>query len=429
MEFKGKLARTIFKALAVILAASFFAPWVSISQHVDDVLVFSASYSPLQLALGAGFPYDGSFFVVFLLLAMPLALLVLCHLKWPYKRLAVVTSIGLLFVTIFNMVFAFGIDYRAHATSTPFFWLMVGAYAAALAVLFLGAKSQSEVKIIENTIPPYNQQQKLATAAIMLALAVVVAIFSITIPVGGVPALRIGFAGIFNNTTAILFGPMFGGIQRALQDMINHFINPMGAFLWPVTVVAFLRGASTGWLWLRVRNVRPKVYSTVYSVVFVLVFAFGLFNLFMQLFAADSAYITAIAPREGQGLFFSTAYYVSSWGLIAAGLIGLVPQFVVYKLTKKSKKPQFYDRFIKFLVAIMVPGLFFNSVNSLILFFTAVSSAAINRGFVYWWAPRFFEELVTSIIITYIMVMLMEVYEKAMKRKIVQNNGETEEDS
>jgi len=257
---------------------------------------------------------------------------------------------------------------------------------------------------------------------LLLAMAVVIAIFSIAVNIGGAPALRISFAGIFNNTSAILLGPLYGGIARGLQDMISHFLRPMGAFLWPITVVAILRGAATGWVWLKLRNVRPHIYSVIYSVVFAAIFAFGLFNLFMQLVFPDAIYVTAIAPREGEGLFFPVAYYLASWGLIAAGLIGLVPQFIVYKLTRKTQNNIFYHRFIKFLVAVLVPGLIFNSVNSMIIFLTAVSPAAFARGFVYFWAPRFFEEIITSTIMVYIMVVLLGVYETAMRRKIVQGS-------
>jgi len=419
-KYKDKLIRLIILAMTAAMVALFFASWVTVSEYVDELAVFSANYSPWQLANGVEFPYYDSYPILFIMLALPVLLAVLSIMKMPFKRLVLIAIAGILTLTLFNMHFAFGIDYRGDAASAPMFWLAVIVNVATLAVLTYGAKLHKESNPTENVFPPYKQQQKLATASILLAFAVVIAMFAITIPVGGVPALRISFAGIFNNTTAILFGPMYGGLARGLQDMLNHFINPMGAFLWPITLVAFARGAATGWMWLKVRNVKPRVYSVVYATVFAAILAFGLFNLAMQLFAPESAYILAITPREGQGLFFATAYYVSSWGLIVAGLIGLIPQIVVYKVSTKNENHKFYDRFIKFLVAVMVPGLIFNSVNSLILFFTAVSPAAMGRGFVYWWAPRFFEEIITSMIIVYIMVVLMEVYEKAMKRKIVQ---------
>ncbi|MCL2377323.1 MAG: ECF transporter S component [Defluviitaleaceae bacterium] len=419
MESKGNVVKLLVCVLAVLAAVAFFAPWVSV---YSEEVVHTTTYSPIALALGVGFPYYNAYPLVFAFVLIPLVIAALGFTKLPYGIKMLAAMGGLLAVTAFNMYFAFGMAYRPYASATPVFWLVVAVYVAMAALLFYAARASKEIVIIENVDPPYNKVQKLVTAAVLLSMAVVVAFFAITIPVGGTPALRISFAGLFNNTTAILFGPVFGGIQRALQDMLSHFMRPMGAFLWPITVVAFMRGFATGWVWLKVRNVRPKVYSVMYTAIFSVILAFGLFNLFAQFVFPDSAYVMALTPRQGEGLFFATAYYISSWGLIAAGIIGLVPQFAVYKLTRKTGNSLFYGRFIKFLVAILLPGLFFNSVNSVIIFLTAVSPAAFTRGFVYFWAPRFFEELITSMIMVYAMVVLVEVYEVAMKRKVVQRS-------
>jgi len=452
---KPRLVRVAGIVLAIVMSVAFFLPMVRFyhithdliengsSLHLqvsrtqmyalieqgataDDFYVRTYSHSPLRLALGvpdAESPFANAAPATFVLLAVAAAYLLLGFLNVSAKKMIIAGGVGVLALTIFNMHFAFGLYVRNYVLTTGFFWLIIALHVVVAAALFLHAKAGAEVKKIENVTPAYSDLHKLVIASMMLAMAVIIASLAITIFVGGVPALRISFAGIFNNTTAVLFGPAFGGIQRALQDMINHFINPMGAFLWPITVVAFMRGAATGWMWLRVRNVRPQVFSVVYSIVCAVLMAFGLFNLFMQLFFADSAYIAAIAPREGQGLFFSIAYYISSWGLIAAGLIGLVPQFVVRHITRRTNNPQFYHRFIKFLVAVLVPGLIFNTINTLVIFFTAVSPAAFARGFVYFWAPRFFEELLTSTVIVYVMVLLISVYEKAMRRRVVQSES------
>ena len=411
-----KFVRLAICALSLALAATFFVPWVSV---FSEDPWFKGSYSPLQIALGVGFPYHRASFAVFSHLAIPLAMAVAAITRVSHRYTMLLGVCSLLITTVFNMHFVFGMDYRAYATATAFFWVVVVVHVAILGLVFYASKTAQSAEERGNVEPPYTRNQKLTTAAMLLAMAVVIHLFAITLYVGGVPALRISFAGIFNNTTAILFGPVFGGIQRALHDVISHFVRPMGAFLWPITVVAFLRGVATGWMWLKVRNVRPKVYSGAYTAIFAAILVFGFVNLVAQLFFPGSAYVVAMLPREGQGLFFATAYYISSWGLIIAGIIGLVPQLAVYKLTRKTDNNKFYDRFIKFLVAVLVPGLFFNTVNTVVIFFTAVSPAAFTRGFVYFWAPRFFEELVTSMIMVYIMVVLIEVYEKAMKRKLI----------
>ena len=413
---KEPAVRLTIAALSIIAAGLFFVPWVSV---FNEETLYTAAYSPFRLFRGVGFPYYGAFYtqIVHLITALVIAGMAT---KATFKRILIIAGGGLAIITSFNMQFVFSLDYRAYAASTVFFWLIVIAYVAMAGLAVYGMRQTKESVPVENVDPPYNQAQKLSITGLLLAMAVIIALVSIPIYVGGVAAVRISFAGIFNNTTAILFGPLFGGVARALQDMISHFVRPMGAFLWPITVVAFLRGAATGWMWLKVRNVRPKIYSVMYSVMFSAILAFGLINLFMQLVFPNSAYVLALMPRQGEGVFRAAAYYISSLGLIAAGLIGLLPQFIVHRLTRKTNNTPFYDRFIKFLVAILVPGLIFNSINSVIIFLTAVSPAAFQRGFVYFWAPRFFEEIVTSTIMVYIMVVLMQVYEMAMKRKIVE---------
>ena len=416
---KGKIVKLAICGLSTLAVAAFFVPWISV---YSEEVMFTVTYSPIALALGVGFPYYGAYPLVFAFLLIPMAIAALGFTKLPYGIKTLAAMGGLIAITIFNMYFAFDMAYRSYAAVTPVFWMVIIIYVAIAALLFYAARANKEIAVIENVDPPYNNVQKLVTAGLLLSMAVVVAFFAITIPIGGTPALRISFAGVFNNTTAILLGPIFGSIQRALQDMLSHFMRPMGAFLWPITVVAFMRGFATGWLWLKVRNVRPKVYSALYTAIFAAILIFGLFNLFAQWIFPESAYVMALTPRQGEGLFFATAYYIASWGLIVAGIIGLVPQFVVYGLTRRTGNSLFYGRFIKFLVAILLPGLFFNSVNSVIIFLTAVSPAAFARGFVYFWAPRFFEELITSMIMVYAMVVLVEVYEVAMKRKIVQRS-------
>jgi len=399
--------------LALLLAGAFFVPWVNITYDYAPTTAFS----PWCLAIDAGFPYYNSHPVVFILLAIPLALLVLSFTKLSYKKMLTLAAAGVLVVTIFNIYFAHGLDYRQYVAPAGFFWLMLVVYGALMVALLYGMIYNKEMTVPENVLPSYSRHQKMATAAIMLSLAIIIHLYaSYTFYLGGAPMLRISFAGIFNNTTAILFGPFFGGVQRLLHDMAGHFLRPQGAFLWPITLVAFMRGAATGWMWLRVRNVRPGVYSRAYTAVFAALLVFGIVNLFVQLLWPESAYVVAMTPRENNII----VHFIASWGLIITGIVGLVPQFVVYKLTRKNNDNFFYGRFIKFFAAVMIPGLLFNSLNTVVLFFTVVGPVTIGRGFLYFWVPRFFEELLTGTVIVYVMVILLTAYEKALGRKIVQ---------
>ncbi|MCL2854418.1 MAG: ECF transporter S component [Defluviitaleaceae bacterium] len=392
------------------------------TEIIESVHVVVEHLSPLQIATQAHFPFESTYPVVFLLLVFPIVVLALVFTKLPFKRLMLPAFVGILAMTAFNV--HFGVDFHANSGTAVLFWPLAITYAILLFVIFLGILANKEIPPIENVIPNYTATQRTVIIGIMLGFSLVISLVaSITIPIGGVPMVRISFAGIFHNVVAILFGPFFGGVQRAAADLLVHFIRPLGAYLWPITVVAFLRGFTIGWLWLKVRNVPPKVYSIAYTAVFGLFFVFGMVNLIAVNIFPDSAYTAIITPNLPNPDNTFIIPHITSIGFMGAGIIGLVPQLVIYLVTKKSGNTAFYSRFIKLMVAIVVPGLFFNWLNTVILVFTVIGPATRAAGFMYFWLPRFFEELTTGLIVTYAFTMLMEVYELAMKRKLVQNMG------
>jgi len=392
--------------------------WIAENAGADG-LVARASYSALDFARGTQILYDGSYPIVFVLLILPAIVLVL-SLVWPaHKIMLAVALLGLLSKTIFITHFAHGLHYRNFAEIMIFFWIVIISYVVLIAAIFFRMVASLKLQPPVNTNPPYSHVQKITIAAILLSMAIMLSMMaSIVVPIAGTPLMTISFSGIFHNTVAILFGPLFGGIQRALADVIMFVIRPLGPFLWPLTVTAFLRGASIAFLWIKVRGIKPKVYSIGYSITFAALLAFGLFNLSAQLLFPDSAYVAILTPNPN-----NIVRHTSSFGFIIAGIVGLVPQIIIRKVTKKTGNTLFYDRYIKLLVAIVVPGLVFSTANTYILFLTAIGPNTIALGFTYFWIPRIFNELIISMINVYVLVLLLGVYEKAMKRKIIQNLG------
>jgi len=365
---------------------------------------------------GLDFVIYGQYISILFLLILPGLLVALAASGVAFRHILKVTLGSLLCYVFFNMHFAHGLALRQIADVSLFYWLGAIIYALLILLIFVAIRRSGEIPAPENVSPPYSGLQKMIISGIFLGMGLMVSIITtIVIPIGGAPVFRIGFAGIFHNMIAVLFGPFYGAIQRTMADLLNFFINPRitGAFLLPVTMVAFFRGLTIGWLWLKVKRINPKIFSIAYSSVFGAVFIFGLINTLTIYFAPDSAYAAWLAPRPDNLIRNAAAY-----GLLIAGALGLIPQYLVWKQTRITENDQLYNRFIKLLVAIVLPGVLFNFINTYILLLTVVGPVTRDLGLVYFWIPRLVEEITTSLLAVYLMVIVLEVYEKAMNRRL-----------
>ena len=411
---KVKPIKPIIKLLAALLCGSFFLPLVTVFERYDGDTIRSATYTGLQFVFGLNFVFYGMYPIVLGLLILPAVLFICCFTKLKYKHLLKIAMAGLIGMAWFNAHFVFGLEYRNAADATLLYWVAIVVYSLLILLIAYGIKANGEIKPPQNVSPPYSDLQKMIISGIFLGVAFMVSLLT-TIPIyiGGVPLVRIGFSGIFHNTIAILFGPLFGGIQRAMADILNFFLNPRitGAFLLPVTMVAFFRGLSVGYLWIKVKNINPKVFSIAYSIAFGGLMAWGLFNVAVLFITPHSTYALWLSPNN-------TVRVITSYGMIAIGAFGLIPQAIVYKVTRKTGNDKFYTRFIKLLVAIMLPGVFFNFVNTYIILMMSVGPVTRQLGFVYFWIPRFANEVAISLVMTYLNVVLFEVYERAIGRRL-----------
>ena len=72
--------------------------------------------------------------------------------------------------------------------------------------------------------------------AMLIAVGIILGYFSITVT----PYLRIGFSFIANELTALLFGPVVGGVMGGIADIIKYLIKPDGPYFFGFTLSAIL---------------------------------------------------------------------------------------------------------------------------------------------------------------------------------------------
>ena len=90
---------------------------------------------------------------------------------------------------------------------------------------------------------------KMTFTAVFAALAVVVKSFTnLALNIPGV-GIKIGFSGILTFFPAAFCGPLFGGADSALSDVLGYLVAPDGAYIPWLTLTAFCGGVIKGILW------------------------------------------------------------------------------------------------------------------------------------------------------------------------------------
>jgi ECF transporter S component (folate family) len=90
---------------------------------------------------------------------------------------------------------------------------------------------------------------------LLLAIQLIIERFRLIIPIGGYPSIKISFGRAIYKFIAIKFGAFYGGIVPALGDLINAFTNPIGNYIWILTISEFMKGYLTGHLWTLTKKI------------------------------------------------------------------------------------------------------------------------------------------------------------------------------
>lgn len=259
--------------------------------------------------------------------------------------------------------------------------------------------------------------RKLVFAAILLAFTLVVNYFTkITIPIGGAPVLRISFGGPFLKMAAILLGPLYGGICGALSDYLGEVIRPTGAYLWPLTVTAFLHNALIGILWLLVKKINFRKYNVAYISVFSALILFGAINFTAAKLFPDSG-ITRILLNMGASRRDSDTLSI---GMLAAGTLGLAAHLLAWLVSRKNRDSNAFEQYMRLIVCVMLPGLLNTTANTFILQHFGLLS---GNAFIYMWIPRLIKEALNSLYSIYLLTALLKAYEAVNSRYSNRSSG------
>ena len=105
----------------------------------------------------------------------------------------------------------------------------------------------------------------LATAAMLLAIAVVLGFFAIQVT----ESIKISLAFVVDEITGMMFGPFVGMIVGMLADIIKYMIRPTGPFFPGFTISEALTGLIYGFMLYKRKLSLPRVIAanTIVTVV------------------------------------------------------------------------------------------------------------------------------------------------------------------
>lgn len=101
------------------------------------------------------------------------------------------------------------------------------------------------------------EHKTFVVTAMMIALGVVLGFY--TVQIGDF--LKIGFSGLANELTAMLFGPVVGGLMGGVTDILKFVIRPTGPFFFGFTLNAVLGAVIYGMFWYK----RPLSLKRVFA--------------------------------------------------------------------------------------------------------------------------------------------------------------------
>lgn len=244
--------------------------------------------------------------------------------------------------------------------------------------------------------------------ALLTALAVVINMFKIDIPIAGAPVMRISFSGPFVRLSSILFGPIYGGISGGLLDILSYLVKPTGGYIFPMLLTAILNSVMVALLWSNIKNYSIKFVKNSYIVLFSIVGLIGTINFIAKTFMPQSflgTFVNSIGKK---------APYAAE-GFIIAAIIGFVLLFVIYIMGKKD--PNLFETYLKMIISIGIPSLIVTTINTYIL--RLFMPLLADKIFMIVLIPRLLDDILMMPVQAYIIIVLMKVYQRVNKKVII----------
>ena len=330
-----------------------------------------------------------------------------------------------------------------------------------------GSERKSDVK---------KRTEKMVITALMLAFALALKYFSVTLPLMGSNGLRFGFAGIFTAFPAILFGPLYGGITSALTDLLGFFMKPSGDYNFLFTLMGFVGGFLKGLIWLLLKKAgknTAKVGKSIFAAIMCVFLAFGLSvtislnkdGLMHGLIAHEAGipekeimveqlktddvglptkFVGMLTSSKGAKTYrsaFATNANLSGLGIAAVGILGLSVLAVDFIIAASKKKKYEAEKsvivsgngenalssstsaspgrktdrdiFLKLLISMLISGIVVTTINSKIL----IELYGIKAPFLVYWLPRLAEEIIVCTLHAYIAAIIYKAMEKLFKAR------------
>jgi len=244
--------------------------------------------------------------------------------------------------------------------------------------------------------------KKLVSTSVFIAIAVVIRSLSIMIPIGGAGAMRISFDSIFYILPGIIYGPIYGALAGGIVDILAYGLRPMGPYIPLFTLTAVIAGLIPGLIWKYVRTANTDKLEKYYIISLVTVGLIGVFN-YIVILIFPKSYLGKLVLLLGK-----KAQFIGI-GLEIIALFGFAILFINNCIKRNKSENKLYDNYIRMLFATGMPALAISTINTyfLILFVPGLSSV----GFMILWIPRISEACLMILIQSYIISVLLNVYE------------------
>jgi ECF transporter S component (folate family) len=117
----------------------------------------------------------------------------------------------------------------------------------------------------------------LVKAAVLAAISIILTrVLSIMVPLGGLPALRLGFGSMPIMISGMLFGPVIGALTGIVADLIGVALNSMGGSFFPgFTLSAATTGIISGVLFHTIKIHKSKWNFNIANVITTMIFLLG----------------------------------------------------------------------------------------------------------------------------------------------------------